>query len=237
MRKMLVLVAVASLAACSSTKPQPVVAVAPVPVAMTTQGATMSAVPEWFMNVPKSDDYIYSVGDGVSGSLSGSLGNARANAFEGICQASGGTVRSQTKIFRQDTENSSTSMSTTAIRNFCADVDVSGAVVDKSSVVIENGRYHAFVLVALPLGDKNKITKARRDQAADHSVKSNAEREFRELDQLNDKVKTQAPISQAPAESQVQGITLMNVDNEEYKRKRDEALLKPGAVIGQSTIR
>lgn len=233
MCKLLVCVAVLSLAACSSTKPSEPVAVQPAKVVQA--GPSMSSVPDWFMTVPKSDDYIYSVGDGLSGSLSGSLGNARANAFEGICQASGGTVRSQTKIFRQDTESTSTSMSTTAIRNFCADVDVSGAVVEKSAVVIENGRYHTFVLVALPLGEKNKITKARREQAMDQNVKTNADREFRELDQLNDKVKTPSPISQAP-DSQVQGITLMNVDNAEYKAKRDAALQKPGAVIGQTTV-
>jgi hypothetical protein len=32
-------------------------------------------------------------------------------------------------------------------------------------------------------------------------------------------------------------IKLLDVDNEEYKRKRDEALAKPGAVIGQATLR
>jgi hypothetical protein len=227
MRKFLVGIAVASLAACSSTPPAPQAAVQPVQQA---PGASMSSVPDWFTEVPKSDDYIYAVGDGVSGSVSGSLGNARANAFEGICQGAGGTVRSQTKIFRQDTESSSSSMSTTAIRNFCADVNVAGATVEKSKIVVENGRYHAFVLVALPLGDKNKVTKAQREQARDNAVKSTAEREFRELDQLNDKSKA-VPVSDAG------GITLMNVDNAEYKAKRDAALQKEGAVIGQSTVR
>jgi hypothetical protein len=46
---------------------------------------------------------------------------------------------------------------------------------------------------------------------------------------LNDKAK-------AP-ETKVESITLLNVDNEEYKRKRDEALQKPNAVIGQTTLR
>ena len=230
MRKLLVCVAVLGLAACSSTKPPE-----PVKVAQSVPQASMSTVPGWFLDVPKSDDYIYAVGDGVSGSVSGALGNARANAFEGICQSSGGTVRSQTKIFRQDTESSSSSMSTTAIRNFCADVNVAGATVDKSSVVVENNRYHAYVLVALPLGDKNKVTKAQREQALEQRVKTNAEKEFQELDHLNDKAKGNVPISQAPT-SQVQGITLMNVDNEEYKVKRDAALQKPGAVIGQTTL-
>lgn len=230
MRKLLVGIAVASLAACSSTKPQPQPIQAVQPVAVAPQ-ASMTNIPAWFTEVPKNDDYIYAVGDGVSGSVSGALGNARANAFEGICQGAGGTVRSQTKIFRQDTESSSSSISTTAIRNLCADISVAGATVEKSSIVVENGRYRAFVLVALPLGDKNKVTKAQRGQASTNAVKTTAEREFKELDELAGK-----PVSEAP-QSQVQGITLMNVDNAEYKAKRDAALQKEGAVIGQTTLR
>ena len=36
---------------------------------------------------------------------------------------------------------------------------------------------------------------------------------------------------------QPRGIELLPVDNEEYKKRRDEALQKPGAVIGQTTVR
>ena len=32
-------------------------------------------------------------------------------------------------------------------------------------------------------------------------------------------------------------VKLMQVDNEEYRRRRDEALAKPGAVIGNTTMR
>jgi hypothetical protein len=240
MRKLLVVLSVAGLAACSSTKPQTAMAPQPTvqPVqAVTAPQASMSSIPEWFTSVPNDEDHIYAVGDGVSGSASGALGNARANAFEGICQGSGGTVRSQTKIYRQDTETGSKSVSTTAIRNFCADVNVAGSHVEKSNIVVENGRYHAFVLVALPLGDKNKVTKAQRERTADLGVKTDAQKEFKELDELNNKAKSDAPVSDAAPVSQVQSITLMNVDNEEYKAKRDAALQKSGAVIGQTTLR
>lgn len=232
MRKMLIVLSVAGLAACASSTP-PANQVIPQNVQVTAQTnqASMSSVPDWFMQIPKSEDHLYSVGDGVSSSVSGALGNARANAFEGICQGAGGTVRSQTKIFRQDTENGSTSMSTTAIRNFCADVSVAGAFVEKSNIVVENGRYHAYVLVGLPLGDKNKVTRTQRNKSADTEVKTNAEREFKELDQLNEKAK----VDSAPV-SQVQSIELLPVDNEEYKRRRDAALQKDGAVIGHTTL-
>jgi hypothetical protein len=193
----------------------------------------MDAIPDWFVEVPKSSDTIYSVGDGVSSSMSGALGNARANAFEGICQSAGGTVRSQTKIFRQDTESSSTSLSTTAIRNLCPDVDVTGAVVEKRKVIQDGARFRAFVLVALPMGDKNVLARTKQADKVQLKATQSSGEAFKELDQLVDKPKAQT--QSAPTSSGE--LKMLDVDNTEYKAKRDEALQKPGAVIGQTTLR
>lgn len=159
------LVVVAALAACSS---------APVSKQEASAKFVEKEVPSWFMQAASTSNAYKSAGDGVSGSLSGALGNARANALEGICQAAGGTVRSQTKVFRQDTESNSQSISTTAIRNFCPDVDVSGAVIEKQHVVRDGERFRAFVLVSLDKG-----------AAAEKAVRTNAAAEFKELDKLN----------------------------------------------------
>jgi len=237
MRKLLVVFAVAGLAACSSTKPQTVAQmpqpapVAPQVAAVQTQ---LSQIPDWFVDVPKETGVIHSVGDGVSSSISGALSNARANAFEGICQSAGGTVRSQTKIYRQDTESSSTSLSTTAIRNLCPDVDVTGATVEKRKVIQDGTRFRAFVLVSLPMGEKNTLARQKQADRVSNRAAGNAQQEFKELDELTEKAK--APVSEAAPTSEVKGITLLNVDNAEYKAKRDAALQKPGAVIGQTTL-
>jgi len=47
------------------------------------------------------------------------------------------------------------------------------------------------------------------------------------------------PVAAAPlpSPSAVTTVNLLPVDNEEYKARRDAALQKPGAVIGQVTIR
>lgn len=164
-----IVVAIAALTGCSSTPPTRAEASAKL---------VEKVAPEWFMEVPKTGAAFKAVGDGASGSISGAISNARANAFEGICQAAGGTVRSQTKIFRQDTESNSQSMSTTAIRNFCPDVDVSGAVVEKQSVVRDGERFHAFVLVSLDKGAINAKT-----------TKTNATSEFADLDKVNAEAK------------------------------------------------
>ena len=54
-----------------------------------------------------------------------------------------------------------------------------------------------------------------------------------ELDKLNDQEQTKP----SQPVSKVESINLLPVDNEEYKARRDAALQKPGAVIGQTTLR
>ena len=165
--------------------------------------------------------------------MSGALSNARANAFEGICQSAGGTVRSQTKIFRQDTESASTSLSTTAIRNLCPDVDVTGAVVEKRKIMQDGARFRAFVLVALPVGDKNVLARTKQADKLQLKATQTSEEAFKELDKLVDKPKPLTPQSRVePVELQ-----LLDVDNAEYRARRDATLQKPGAVIGQTTLR
>ena len=240
MKKILSIAAVAlSLAACSTTKPAEPVVVAPkaVPISSPQEAAAQRVidnVPEWFIDVPKKDNVIFAVGDGVSGSLSGAIGNARANAFEGICQAAGGKVRSQTKVFRQDTETSSTSVTTTAIRSLCPDVDVTGAVVEKRQVIRDGNRFRAYILVALPMGEANTLARTKQADKIQEKALDAREREFKELDSIVDG--KPAPAVSRP-QSNADGITLMNVDNAEYKAKRDAALQKEGAVIGQTTLR
>ena len=246
MKKALLVFAVVALASgCSTTKtaepavtaqPSTVVAKPVAPVLVSPQEASaqrvIDNVPEWFVDVPKKDNAIYAVGDGVSGSLSGAIGNARANAFEGICQAAGGKVRSQTKVFRQDTEQSSVSVTTTAIRNICPDVDVTGATVEKRSVIRDGNRFRAYVLVALPTGEANTLARTKQADRITERALDARDREFKELDQV-----VEQPKAETRSQSHVESINLLDGDNVEYKKRRDEALQKPGAVIGQVTVR
>jgi hypothetical protein len=243
MRKSLVVLGVAVLlSACSTTRTQtvattapgqPVLVATPVNAQETSAKRTVDAIPEWFIEVPRVDGVIHSVGDGVSGSLAGALSNARANAYEGICQSAGGTVRSQTKVYRQDSDTASTSMTTTAIRNLCPDVDVTGATVEKRKIIQDGSRFRAYVLVSLPMGEKNVLARTKQANKIAERAAGNATREFKELDELTEKARVQEAVPQ----SRVESINLLPVDNEEYRARRDAALQKPGAVIGQTTLR
>lgn len=249
MKRIVLISIVSSLAACSTVAPQTVTAPAPAPVPAVAQPVpvpvltapeqavrnAVNQIPEWFVEVPKVENTIHAVGDGVSGSISGAIAQARANAFEGICQAAGGKVRSQTKVFRTDTEKSSTSVSTTAIRNLCPDVDVTGAVVEKRKIVQDGSRFRAYLLVALPTGEANVLARTKQADKMQELAIGNKEREFKELDQLvePEKKSEDKPVSRVePVE-----LKLLDVDNAEYKKRRDEALAKPNAVVGHVTLR
>jgi hypothetical protein len=259
MQKLLVVIAVASLfTACSSVKPLPPQAVAPqtkeIPPVTMAQQPLPIGIPAWFGATVKSDTAVIADADGISSEASGALQNAVANAFARICQDIGGTVRSQQNLYRRDTEQDSTFVNTAATKVMCKDIDIRGSVVDHKEFVRDGNRIRAYVRVRYPILDNNVLGKAYRaeqamrqaqqpvQKSAPGSIDNEARREFQDLDKSVDGPKpsaksvSQAP-APAPAQSTVATVNLLDVDNAEYKRKRDEALQKPGAVVGQITLR
>jgi hypothetical protein len=124
--------------------------------------------PDWALNPPVSTATEYkALGEGVSSSMVNAVNNARASAFESICYAADSTVRSQTKSFRQDTESKSTAVTTTATRNICADIDVTGATIEKQFTFRDGERFRAFVLVTLDKGINGKQAKQMEGEFQD----------------------------------------------------------------------
>jgi len=191
MKRLLSIVAVAlTMTACSSNKD-------PYEQRMASQREreekraeqTIDNAPSWMTKVPKSSDAVYASGTASSGDYSMAKDIAETNAFRGICMAAGGTVRSQTKVFRADTESQSVSVNTTAIKSMCPDVDISGADVKEVKMVREGNRFRAYVLVALPLGEANVISTQKEQRRLMRSAAARAEREFKELDATVQSVK------------------------------------------------
>jgi hypothetical protein len=66
---------------------------------------------------------------------------------------------------------------------------------------------------------------------------------FKELDSLTEGTRPQSStkpsdtIGVVRSDGSTKNIGLVQVENEEYKRRRAEALQKPGAVVGQYTVR
>jgi hypothetical protein len=201
--------------------------------------SAIEQAPSWMSKLPKAPGYIFENGTATSGDFGFADMKAKAMAYAKICTAAGGKIRQQTKIFRSDTGDTSVDHSELAIRSMCADVDITGVETVEMKHVSEGNRIRTYVLVTLPLGDKN-VLKATKDAQA------RAPEAFKELDEVTSGKK---PVEVAPVTPQrgnevsvkqpdgtTSTLNLMPVDNPEYKARREEALKKPGAVIGQVSI-
>ena len=195
--------------------------------------------PNWMSKLPKVDGVIFENGTATSSDFGMADLKAKTIAYTKICTAAGGKIRSQMKVFRADNGDASVENSELAVRSMCPDVDITGVETVEMKHVAEGNRIRTYALVALPLGDKNKL-KSIKDAVA------RSPEAFEELDNIVDKKSATPAKSSNKASDEVSvvnpdgskgTIALLPVDNAEYKARRAEALEKPGAVVGQTTVR
>ena len=108
---------------------------------------------------------------------------------------------------------------------------------DLNKYKADGTRIRSYVLVALPIGSANLMKSAKE------TARSSKEA-FQELDEItgNSPAKTEPAkpgesVSVVNPDGSSSSVQLLPVENEEYKQRRAEALKKPGAVIGQVTVR
>ena len=203
--------------------------------------SAVEQAPQWMSKLPKAPGYIFENGTATSSDFGFADIKAKAIAYAKICTAAGGKIRQQTKIFKSDSGDVGVDQSELAIRSMCADIDITGVETVEMKHVSEGNRIRTYVLVTLPLGDKNVLKSTKDAQAR-------APEAFKELDEVTSGKKPVEviPVPVAPQKSDAVTVTqpdgtpttlnLMPVDNAEYKARRAEAIKKPGAVIGQASI-
>jgi hypothetical protein len=242
MKKVLVSVGLISvLAACSSAPQAPQVSqeeyTRRAEVAQVRQDKiadrAVDQAPSWMMKLPKSPDAVYENGTAVSSDFGMADMKARTIAYAKICTAAGGKVRSQTKIYRNDSDSSSNESSEMAIRSICPDIDISGAETVEMKHISEGGRIRTYVLVALPIGKANTIALSKQAAKDRESTKQRSDEAFKDVDSLVDPAP--AKVSNNQVNNGVE-LNLVDVNNAEYKARRDEVLQKPNAVVGHATL-
>jgi hypothetical protein len=211
--------------------------------------------PEWMYKLPVSSNAIFAAGTGVSYDMAMADHKAKNDAYGKICMTAGGTASQSTKVFRTDTDKSNVDNTQIAQRSMCREVNLNGIEVREVKHIAEGGRFRSFVLLAFPTGDANQIKVGKEAQRQKEVALSAEDKAFRELDgePQGGAVVTPVPAPQslspneqiAPGKSdKVSVVTpngssqfqLLPVDNAEYRARREAALQKPGAVVGQVTI-
>jgi hypothetical protein len=195
MKKVLAIIPLMALVACSATKPAPISSAPVLPteqydnrVAVTQinreaqVNQSISQAPSWMNKLPESTSAVYANGSAVSSDMSMADYKAKLFAFGKICMAAGGRVSQQSKVFMQDTTEASVEISELAIKSMCPSVDITGVEIQEVKRVAEGGRFRSYVLVALPTGDANALqTRKDRMKLRDRAEQRSGEA-FKEMD-------------------------------------------------------
>lgn len=240
MKKLLIVASVAGLlSACGTTGYQTRADLYPTGPSPKQQQSAIDQAPEWMSKLPKSANAVYESATATSGDFAMADMKAKAIAYAKICTAAGGKVRSQTKVYSKDDGVNTTEQSEMAIRSICPDIDITGVETVEMKHVAEGNRIRSFVLVALPIGSSN-IMKNSKDSAR------SSKDAFKELDEItgNKPITDSAPVipqsgkevSVVQPDGSKSTLNLLPVNNAEYQARRAEAIQKPGAVVGQTSI-
>jgi len=254
MKKLLsvTLITSAILAGCSTTKPAETQISSPTPPVKETQVLAAPGkieapltidVPPWYIKAPAStDEYMFITGTGISSDLSMSRAKALLDAQHQLASKLSGVIDAATRQQRKDTAGTVNSDYTSiTIRKNIIETSITGHHLEDSKVQAENRGYRTFVLVRYPVGDANKLL--RQQEQKDSKKQDEDAMIDKELGKSQSKVvsvvvpETKTAVAVESKAVPISELKLMEVDNEEYKKRRAEALQKPGAVVGNVTYR
>jgi len=253
MKRLIIATAVAALVGCSTTVPLNTATI-PSPTPPVTKDQTIAAagkvdspltidLPSWYIKPPAAtDDYIWFAGTGYSSDLAMSREKAVLDSQMKLADTLNGALNAMVKQQKSDNAGSVvTDKTSLTVKKIIANTVMTGYRIEDARVVSENRNYRTFILVRYPVGDANRLLKDRLQQQSQSNDSDEAMQ--RELDKETQpqirprQISQAAPVQTAEPTSAVTTINLLPVDNEEYKARRDAALQKPGAVIGQTTLR
>jgi hypothetical protein len=240
MKLSIIALALVSTVAVAQTQPHPYAL--PERVAVTQPQA-----PEWFIKLPvDTADMIFAAGTATSTDEQMAYDKARMAAERKLVELANSRITTQTKSYRADRGDVSIENYEQVTRKN-ATGELTGAQRVDSQMTFDGRTYKVYVLLRLPLGDANIVAKSRATARLQREADIRSQGAHRELDRNDEQAVVQEreaveqlkrdadPKTSVPTTSG--DIKLLDVDNAEYKQRREEALAKPGAVIGQTVVR
>jgi len=228
---------VALIAGCSSTGPT-----AGKDQTIQTTGSVAINMPSWYVKPPApTDDNMWFVGTAVSSDLAMSREKALLDAQLKMADTLNGVANALIKQQKNDNASSVVNDKTSVtVKKVIANTSLTGYTIEDTTILPENRNYRTFVLLRYPLGDTNRLLKEKLQRENQNTTSDEANQ--RELDkEIAPKPVTVTPVPNnsvavVTPEGTTSTLNLMPVDNAEYKARRAEAIQKPGAVVGQTTV-
>lgn len=215
---------------------------APAPVLL-----PMVAAPEWFLKLPQNtEEMVFAAGTATSTDEQMAFDKARIFAEQKLIELMSTKIQTQSLSNRVAMGDAVNARFESMIKKSASGELIGAERVDAQSS--NDGRlYKVYVLLRLPLGEANTLIRERNTQQA---MKDNANTARVSPTpapapaELKPQLRPEPePGEKTPAtvgvvnEGKVSEFKLLDVDNEEYKKRREEALAKPNAVVGQITLR
>jgi len=213
---------------------------------------TQPQAPEWFVRLPADTaDMIFAAGTATSTDEQMAYDKARMAAERKLVELANSRITTQTKSYRADRGDASIENYEQVTRKN-ASGELTGAQRVDSQMTFDGRTYKVYVLLRLPQGDANTMAKGRatarlqreadiRSQAAHRDLEHNDEQAVKQereaVEQLKTEVEPKSRVTPVVTPTTTGEIKLLDVDNAEYKQRREETLAKPGAVIGQTVVR
>ena len=202
----------------------------------------LPSAPEWFVKLPEDTaDMVFAAAVGVSVDEQMAYDKARVQAERKLVEMQGAKIDSLTKSHRTDTGDTLVESTSVTIQK-SASGELAGAQRVDSRVTFDGRYYRVYVLLRLPLGTNNVLRTERQTAQTRKEAELRGARAHQELEQKREAdakaqeaadAKLRTEIGPKPVSSE---LKLLDVDNAEYRKKRDESLVKPGAVVGQITV-
>lgn len=187
LKKLVLVIACAALAACSTTPSREDVEKDRVKAeAIRTKAeegrlakqqsdmeAHVSSIPRWAMETPKPDGLgFYAVGMGDSSSLNVAMKKARLEAEFGLAKLYKQEVTGSERSFVQEhNDKSIASQFTSVIDKLVTRVEVVGYEVVEQDAKPIRGTYHAWILLKMPYAQFNKVLHEQRSEVVGQAAK------------------------------------------------------------------
>lgn len=187
-------------------------------IAVQTQ--TVNSAPDWFQRPPTTPGVLYATGTFASRNWDLANRTAVDLALGKICVKMGGEVKQQSRVFQREVNGTTQEFSETAIKSLCPNINVAGfELASRETITDINGRIRVYVLIAM----------SANGAPLNESVLDTVNQAFDALD---------TAVSASNQTANLTGtVKLLDVDNAEYKQRRDSCLQRPDCVIGHVTVR